>query len=276
MRGFADAKAKPKRSLYLFLFLCVCVLTAGTTSSHAAAQAGSIIGATVCAPSSTLTLAHPVSDSVVTESTVPLDGTVTQANQIVIKIDNVFDSIIPLTIGQTTFSSSVQLSVGTHTIEVTAVSTCPGASGSASSVVTYEAPPQTSSSTGTATPTDVGGVIISHDTVDQVATGGTDQPGLLGQAAIPFQTIAGWLNVNAGGDHGSPGTQTMSIGQAVVLTSGMYLSVIGMAPGLVSTVASFPVVANVLPSANLPTRMRWFSRGGRIAGLVMIFGSLFL
>lgn len=248
-----------------------------------AAQAGSMVGATVCTSTSTITLDAPISDSIVTTPTVALSGSVTQASQVEVRIDGAFDNTIQLNMGQTTYSGSAQLSPGTHTIEVTAISICPGSSGTASSVVTYEVPPQTPS-TGGSTPTNVGGGASGGVTVD--STTGVNKPGAQEQQSgllqqiivVPLRTIGSWLNINQRDtDYArADSIDTMGTARAVTFGAGLYLAVIGLAPALLAPVAALPVLASVIPGATPPLRVRWLSRTGRIVGLLLLLGTLFL
>ena len=247
------------------------------------AQAGSLVGATVCTNASTITLDTPVSDSVVTVPTVALSGSVTQSSQVEVRIDGAFDSSIQLSVGQTTYSGSVQLTPGTHTIEVTAISVCPGANGTASSVVTYEAPPQIPS-TGGSTPTDVddgtgGGVTV--DSTASVNRPGTEeqQGGLLQQiVVVPLRMLGSWLNINQRDtDYAhADSIDTMGTARAVTFGAGLYLAVVGLASSLLAPVAALPALASIIPGATPPLRVRWLSRAGRIVGLLLVLGTILL
>jgi len=236
---------------------------------------GTTIGATVCQADSVVSLTQPVSDSTVTDPTVPLAGSVTQANQIEVYVDDVFDSIIPLTMGQTNFTGSVRITQGTHTIKVVAINICPGANGSASSVVTYEPPPEPTPSTGGETPTEVGsegGVTVSTagGEITSEGTGGQPFPE---QLSIPFQRFLGWLNINTAD---TTEGQSLSLWRAVVIGSGLYLLVVGVATTAVQMIASIPAITALLPSPTTTGRVKWLSWGFRGLGLLLVLGGLFL
>lgn len=264
----------------LSYIVALCALAAPV-----AAQAGSLVGATVCTNASTITLDAPVSDSVVTAPTVALSGSVTQSSQVEVRVDGAFDSTIQLSVGQTTYSGSVQLTPGTHTIEVTAISVCPGTNGTASSVVTYEAPPQTPS-TGGSTPTDVGGGGGASGGVTVDSTAGVNQPraeeqqgGILQQiVVVPLRTLGSWLNINQHDtDYAhADSIDTMGTARAVAFGAGLYLAIIGLAPSLLAPVAALPVLAPVIPGATPSLRVRWLGRAGRILGLLLVLGTLLL
>lgn len=276
MRGLAIAKSS--RFGWLIAAIAVSSIAGCGISRSVFADDGSVIGATVCTSASTITLTAPVSDSVVTDASVSIAGTVTQASQIEIQIDGTFDSILPLTIGQTSFSGTVQLTKGTHTITATAVSICPGASGSAAVVVTYEPAvetPSTGGQTGTNTEGDksVGGVTINSEgsTITSPPQSGF---GFFSPILQPLEGIASWLNLNTGDSSGD--VASMPVVRALVFTGGIYLFVIGIAPSLVQVVASLPVIVSTIPAMTLTHRMRLLSRGGRIIGLLLMIGALFI
>ncbi len=240
-----------------------------------ALDTGTPVGATVCQGGSAVTLTQPVSDSTVTEATVPLAGSVTQANQIEVYIDDVFDSVIPLTLGQSTFTGSAQIVQGTHTIKVVAIDICSGVNGTFSSIVTYEPPPDTVPSTGGETPTDVGGgdndtVLTAGQELKDEGVGG--QP-LQVQLSIPFQQFLGWLNINTAD---TTEGQSLSIWRAVVIGSGLYLMVVGVATTAVQLIASVPAISALLPAPTNAGRVKYLSWGFRGLGLLLLLGGLFL
>lgn len=246
-----------------------------------AAQAGSLVGATVCTNASTITLDAPISDSVVTAPTVALSGSVTQSSQVEVRIDGAFDSSIQLSVGQTTYSGSIQLVPGTHTIEVTAISVCPGTNGTASSVVTYEAPPQTPS-TGGSTPTNVGGgsggvTVDSTANTDKSSVDGQPGGGLLQQIVVtPLNLVGRWLNINQSDYAHADTAASMGVVRAVTFGAGVYLLILGIGLSVATPIAGLPVVASIIPGDTQVIRVRWLRRMGRVVGLLLVLGTLFL
>ncbi len=242
---------------------------------HVLAQTS--IGATICQASSSVSFTTPLSDSVVTAATVPLAGTVNQANQIQIYVDDVFDSIIPLSIGQTTFSGSVQLTPGTHTIKAVAQTTCPGANGTASAVVTYTPPTQGTPSAGSTTPTVVnnsqtGGSVRVSTSGETLPTSSSSV--LMPQVLVaPFQGVLGWLNINVG-DSGE--AHSLSLWRAMAIGVGLYLVIFGIAAIIIQMVASLPGVALFLPTQTASGRIKWVSWGFRGVGLLIVVAALLL
>lgn len=286
---FADVR-KNKRT-YFFIHIAVvsaCLLVNDALIHSAQAQVltdsgGSIIGVTICDTQSSITMTNPQSDSIVTTSTVPLAGTVKQASQIEISIDDTFDSIITLNFGQTTYTGSVQVPNGTHTIKLTAVNSCPGPNGSASAVVTYEAPPQAPSA-GSSTDTTVDGV--STPGVSAPGVGNSDMSiveapnsglGFVGGALELLGNVARWLNIDYGSVDSTTVVTRMSTTQAVTFTLGLALIIIGAISVKLQYIAAVPIIASsVLPAGTLTGRVRFLRLVIVLLGMAIVFGSLFL
>lgn len=265
------AVIKNSNRLLLLFFACFVIVVATIGIAPRAIAQGSDVVATICAPTSMVTLVEPVSDSVVTNTTVSINGTVNQANQIEIRIDGVFDSVIPLAIGQTSFSGSVQITAGTHTIEATALNICAGPNGTASAVVTYTPPPQTPS-TGTGTPTTIEGVSpVGSDGDVHQSTGGLS---LLDQMIKPIREFAAWLNIDTGSQ--IENVSSLSVGKAITMTVGMYLLVVGLAPTILQWISSLPIIVHAFPAISSSGRMRRIGRITRLIGILLILVALFL
>ncbi len=87
---------------------------------------------------SSITINSPQNDSVVSSQQVVVSGNVSNATQIEITIDGNYDSTLPLDPQANTYETTVNLSPGTHTIELVANDVCGQLNDSASVVVTYE------------------------------------------------------------------------------------------------------------------------------------------
>lgn len=230
----------------------------------------------LCETSSTVTLSTPVSDSIVTTPTVDVAGAVSQANQLEVYVDNVLDHIIPLTPSQTSFTGSVQLTAGTHTIKVVAIDACAGTNGSAQAVVTYQPPEEPitppGGSTGSETPTEAGGVQIG----DPLPSSDSSEDKPPAETLLPVAIMAPlleWLNINVA-DIGE--TESLSIWRAVTIGVGMYLLTVGMATVVVQSVATLPAIQAAIPGATPGLRTKWISRGFRLLGIAIILAALFL
>lgn len=110
----------------------------------------------ICRTPSTVSIDAPANDTVVTNGAMQLSGSVRQANQVEVYIDGVLDSIVPLSVTDTTYVAHIQLQEGTHTIKVTSIDTCQLGNADASVVVSYQ-PAVPAPSVGATVPTTVGG-----------------------------------------------------------------------------------------------------------------------
>jgi len=126
-----------------------------------AVSAESNLAAVICDPnqSAVLTVERPQSDSVVNTSQIELSGTVAQASQLEIYVDDAYSGVVPLSYNDTTYTTTVAIAVGTHTIKVVAVDVCQVGNATASVVVTYEN--NTPASTGSQVPTNVDGTPVA-------------------------------------------------------------------------------------------------------------------
>lgn len=271
------------RNNKLFLVCLVCfgiIAPALVTTTPVGAQSSSVY-ATLCGATSHVSITQPVSDSTVAQSAVTLQGNVTQANQIEVYVDGEFDSTIPLTIGQSSYSGSIQLPTGTHTIRVEAINSCSGQNGDATSVVTYT-PPPAQGSTGQTTPTQVvpsSGGVVTVDSTSRAAGEGVPQQsnlplGLPPVIGAPLMQSLEWLGIThsdtADGVHG------LSVWRAVFVVSGMYLVVLGAAPFVIHYVAQTTIFTAMTSQATTIRRRQlaqWTFRG---VGLVILLLALFL
>lgn len=136
----------------------VLVVTSFLSSTPAyAAVKGTNLTVSICGSSagSGLTITTPVSDSVVNQATITLSGTVLNATQIEVRVDGQYSSTIPLNASDVSYTMQLTLTVGTHTILLTANDVCGISNASSQTVVTYQ--PGATQTTGSATPTNSGG-----------------------------------------------------------------------------------------------------------------------
>lgn len=266
-----------KNSIVSLLGAVVALLSlilAATISTSAQAQSTSV-NAVICAPSSTITIDEPASDSVVTEPSIVLKGAIAQTGQIVIEVDGEYSGVEPIAAGQLNFETTMELARGTHTIKLTAVDSCGNANTNASIVVTYTPQPSTPSN-GDTTPTGVGdgtqpqnGVTISGEAVDPVKTPSNAVPS--GPVADAFNSVLEWLNI-APIDHSDHTEPRMTLLGAISIALGTYMATIGIATTVVSHVASLSWFDRYRKSE----RYKIVSRGFRIFGLVLILAGFFL
>lgn len=279
MRCFVARNAK---RFIISLVLLAGVATVCLPPTNVFAQ--SSVYATLCGAASQITITQPASDSTVTAPQVTVSGSVAQANQVEVYVDDAFDSTVPLTIGQTTYSSEVQLPSGTHTIRVEAINSCGGQNGEATSVVTFATPPtQPSSGQGATTqvaPSQGGAVRVGA--APTVTSGVSGEPvqesvtpfGLPPIIGKPLERTLEWLNIT--NYDTKEGVSGLSIGRAAFVVLGMYLLVLGVAPTLVHALAGLRVVAAATPRADKVRRYQLVQWGVRGLGLLILLLALFL
>jgi hypothetical protein len=129
------------------------------------ASAVSNIDAVICRSNqgSTLTVSRPQSDSVINVSKVELTGTVSQSSQLEIYVDGAFSGVEPLTMGVESYTTTVDVAPGAHTIKLVAIDICQISSADASVVLTYQ--PVSSPSAGRQVSTTVGDEVTGMEAV---------------------------------------------------------------------------------------------------------------
>ncbi len=263
MYGYA-AKNRSVAVLLLPLIIGSGIVASGIMA--APVQAQTMVSTTICRNSSTVTISSPQSDSVVTSPFVTLSGTVAQAGQIEVYIDGVFDSVVPLSVAQTTFQTSVQLSTGTHTIKLVAIDSCESTNGETTMVLTYT-PLTTGGSSGTTTPTEVDGGVM----IDSSGAPAVEQQSAFTLLPAPFQEaidgLFAWLNI-APADVSDAGLSRFSVWRAVTMTAGVYLAVIGAAQWAVAGLANLPFFPQLEKAPG--SRRLQIKRGLRIVGVGLI------
>lgn len=259
------------RSKLFFLIAGVVfgVTAVGVATAPASLAQQTTVAATVCMPTSSLTITQPVSDSTVTEASVPLAGTVNQANQIEVYIDEIFDHTIPVGVGQTSFSDAIQLAQGTHTIKLVAINICPGPNGSASSVVTYEPPPNTGDGGGTET--DTGGSEGGAEPVSSAEDALPALPFVPKEVERTFENVGKWLNIVA--TYEAPASSSLTLVRATTIAVGGWLLAFGIATTVVQWLGSVLPVFSDMPSTRRTRIIAWAIRA---LGFFMVLGGLFL
>ena len=274
MRYSAAARSSCKTILAGLIFSLFAVL-----SFVPSAEAQTGVHATICVPSSSITITQPINDSTVTTTKLVVSGTVNQANQIEVYVDDEFDNTIPLTIGQTQYSSTIQLPVGTHTLRVEAINSCGGQNGQATSVVTYAAPP-TQASVGSETPT---GVNPAQDSTITIGTPGAQtrtlegsQPylGLPPLIGKPLEEGLRWLDITPFDSMSDKGG--LSLTRAVIITLSMYLLLFGLIPRAVHVLAGSAAFVAATPHRTMLSRRHMIAWGVRVLALLVLLLALFL
>jgi hypothetical protein len=274
MRYSAAARSSRKTVLAGFIVSLFAVLS---FVPSAAAQTG--VHATICVPSSSITITQPINDSTVTTTELVVSGTVDQANQIEVYVDDEFDNTIPLTIGQTQYSSTIQLPVGTHTLRVEAINSCGGQNGQATSVVTYAAPP-TQASVGSETPT---GVNPAQDSTITIGTPGAQTgtlegsrpylglPPLIGK---PLEEGLRWLDITPFDSMSDKGG--LSLTRAAIITVSMYFLLFGLISKAVHILAGSAAFVAATPHRTMLSRRHMIAWGVRGLALLVLLLALFL
>lgn len=150
MRGIAIAKLAKWR-----LIGCGVIVTGFFMPLMAMPVVAGDVHAIICRNPSTVTISSPGNDTILKNGTVSLAGVVSQASQLEVSIDGQYDSTIPVAYTSTTYSGSVRLTLGTHTIKVVSVDICQLGNADATVVVTYQ-PDILKQSEGVNVPTEIG------------------------------------------------------------------------------------------------------------------------
>lgn len=254
MRYFAAAKNNLCSFAVVGLFAGVAV----STSVGSVATATTDVYTTICVDASSVTIATPLNDSTVTEGNITLTGSVSQANQIEVYIDESYDSTIPLTIGQAAYSSQMQVPTGTHTIRVEAVNSCGGVNGTASSVVTYT-PPPSQPSVGSETPTVVGSAQQSDSPSAGVGSSGVGSVfsslPIPQSIRTPLENSLHWLGVDVTPGQVATGGGRLTPVRAAIVTVSMTVLAFGVIPRARHAVAGSALAVKLLPGRTRASRL---------------------
>jgi hypothetical protein len=170
----------------------------------------------------TITITSPVSDSLVNESTVTVTGEATQSNQLEVFVDDAFNGIVSLDSNVSSYSTLIQLPIGTHKITVTAIDACQVKNASQSIVVTYQ--PAHTPSTGSEVPTGIAdsGVIGSPQSVSNDAEDQT--PDTTFERFIPrvFNNVVDALDLQSSNLDTNPSGLT-NMGRFLMTTAGLVI-----------------------------------------------------
>lgn len=163
-----------RTAVYAKVAVVLCSLALGLGLGVPVAAEDNTVTAQVCQPDAAgqLSITAPQSDTVVRQAAVELSGDVELINQVEAYVDGSFRKVTAIASGQTTFSMTIPIPEGTHTIEVRGNQICNGEEMRDEVVVTYEAPSSpaapTRPSVGSETPTVTnptpgsGGVVVSN------------------------------------------------------------------------------------------------------------------
>lgn len=272
---YIDVLRNSKRAAFAFVATLALILPV-VFGKAVYAQAGTGVSAVICNSGATITLAQPVSDSIVTDPNITISGQSTQASQVEIYVNDQLDGITSIPLGQSTFSATTTLSNGTSTIKVVAIDVCQMQNGEASSVVTFNPPPNSSGSNGGNAQTNLPGqgVVIGGDY--EVSTKASDKDIPFLELVPPivarsFETVGNWLNITTAFE-GSDAPQLTAL-RATTIAIGSWLLAFGVATSIIQWAASSVSFFNKIPKAR---RTIVISRGVRIFGLIILLAGIFL
>ncbi len=209
------------------------------------------VQATICGSDARaeLTVAAPTGDSIVTTPSVTLRGAVAHATAIEIKIDDAYDSTLPLENASTHYTTTIMLQPGTHTISLQANDVCLVRNAVTSVVVTYH--PAVHPSPGEATGTTAGGVVIGMG-------GGTIPARLVATSINPLNVIGRALDLDTVAQDGVAKTVT----RLGLMMSGVVIATVG---------------ASLAGQISLPNKTHQYHkrrRTVRMCGLIPVFLAL--
>ena len=258
------------------MLFAVVTLVSSVQSGYTAAAQGSAVNAIICSSGATVTLQQPVSDSIVTNPIVTISGQATQASQVEVYVNDQLDSISSIPVGQSAFSATTTVSNGTSTIKVVAVDVCQLQNGQASSVVTFNPPPENSGSNGGDIQTSLPGqgVIIGGNYEVQPKSDDSQLPFLdLVPPAVSsvFTAVSDWLNITTAFEQGD--APRLTILRAMTIAVGSWLLAFGLATTALQWVASSAPIFKRIPKSH---RIKTIGRGVRGVGLVILIAGIVL
>lgn len=263
MRIFAAAK---NSSRLLFLSLAASLMLSVVFAVRTEAVG---VGIILCGSQSNITVTEPASDNIVMESELTVKGLVNQAAQIEVLLDDEFNSVVPLNLGQTTFETIVHLTPGTHTIKLTAINACDTGDDDATTiVVTYTAPPERNAD-GEAEINPVGD--DGTGTGDQIESPqGLD--GLLAPLRGTADTVLKIFDIRS--FDAEQNYSQLTVARALILAVGMYIAVFGPSHrSLVKYIAKLPIVRGLGSDRKRTIAAKWVIR---VAGLLLFIAALLL
>jgi hypothetical protein len=171
----------------------------------------------------TITITSPVSDSLINESTVTVTGSVTQSNQLEVFVDDAFNGVVSLDSSVSSYSTLIQLPIGTHKITITAVDACQVKNASQSIVVTYQS--AQAPSTGSEVPTGIsdGDVIGSPQSVSNSAADKTPDTVFERFITPVFNNVVDALDLQSSGPAGVTSSGLTNMSRFLMTTAGLII-----------------------------------------------------
>lgn len=134
-------------SAVALVLLLPAVPVSATSTSGSTHIFGTVCGET--GPSPAITVTEPTSGHLFSVLPITVKGTVVRISQILISVDGVADSTLPIGATDQTFQTSLRIPPGTHTVELLALDVCQVANQSATLTVSYQPPAPTDNSNQT-------------------------------------------------------------------------------------------------------------------------------
>lgn len=269
-------KSKAIPFLLLAFVLGLSVLTPFRDQGVGAVN--SEVGVSVCGtdvPAAQIEINEPLDDSVVSNATITFRGTVANATQIEVAVDDEYNNTISIPSGDTSFDVSLTLTPGTHTVTMTANAICGAPSATASAVITYQ--PETQPSNGGKIPTEVGsdrpvaGVIVATERIDDnAAPQAIDRLPIVDAIVNQVEDLAAIVGLQATLAEDTP----IAVGIARVSVTVAALTAVVMAgsiaPFAVQTIPGLAAVFNVRSHRSM-VYLGWIIRGVGLATMAFAF-----
>ena len=275
-----DAASKLITVVATSVTIAVLLVTASGPFVHAE-NGSTSVNATICDNESTATITVPDGDSTVNKPDVVVSGTIVQAYQAEVYVDGQFDRVVSTAKGGGSYKTQVSLTPGTHTLKVVAIHVCGVKNGEASAVVSFEPPPTPAGSSGSSTPTQVGGVVVSPplSSNDLGVNRDAEQLSLVSRfgavALSQINTVERWLNLKIV-DTATPDEDVSksSLGgiRAIFLALAVVIAIFGEWSMVSSYIAT--IIAKHWPGSTKKSRVRSIVRQGwffRLFGVVFFF-----
>lgn len=247
------------RMFFIGLYMSLMLFT---PSHDAAAQSN--VQVVICRETqpATLSVVSPKSDSVVSAATLVISGGVSQSHQLEVYVDGAFNSIESLPSGTSTYTTSIQLSTGTHTIKLVAVDACQVGNAAVELVVTYQ--PVSSPSNGNQVPTVVQGV---SDVKEVAAVSSSPINTFIIAPTLAMSKAVDLVPKDAESFKESPANvirfSALTAASALIFLSGYLTS------GVLA--ASTPLHLTGLSTPLAQVRIRWLFRGLGVGVIVLVF-----
>lgn len=231
------------------------------------------IGVVVCGgsvPAAQVAITEPVSDSIVTQATTTLRGTVANATQIEVAVDGDYSQTFSVGANDTSFETDLTLVEGTHTITMTAIGICGSQNATDEIVLTFqrEAEPSAGATTPTEIDTGDGGVVIADGHIDD----GHEKFGQAPLVGAVVNGIAGFTRVI--GLENTVNTTNPLVGISRIGVTVVALVSVVMASSLAPIAAQFvPGVSELFNATNHRSMLYlgWVIRGVGVLALALAY-----